>query len=597
MPRPNSKNDVDLLVAWTGQDRETVLRVLLQSCGDKNIALKRLQTREVGQMSRVSEAAASDGVRSETERTVQRLPVGPRTTAGNEATASGSGSSADDREEALFGGSRKKSPDDEYLTLKVLRPLQEGEHHEIHFRVKRTTQLGKLKKSYSERIKAPVFILRFLFDGRRIENEHTPEFLGMETGDFIEVYNELGNCSSVVNNAAAAATTNAGGATAEVTATTTHTTTTAAGAAAAAAIAGGGTTEKPSTAGGSDNARQNQNRRMSRRVRGAAVWRDTTLEDDLEYVEPSSPASPAPKRARAAAEVPAADDQESGAPDRERAELLAIKAKYDNLVRKLRDKVECPVCMDVPKRAPVPVCSNGHVVCSKCLRQECPTCRVRMTNGTSLLALTVIENIDHYCDWEGCIETRPLPDLTNHMAACPFRRVKCPGLECGDEISLIGITAHAVTCCVERGEVKELRLPHQFTYVMSESLEDLSSQLENFNWNLEGIKFDSKVFFLKVTRNARRATWYFLVQSVGGAEECSAYTLNMVVLKGDGVLDGKYSMNYSGDVCPIDVASIGEAEDKGLCLALRDGVMAKILTKNNTTGGNEFCVLVNIVKA
>ena len=33
-------------------------------------------------------------------------------------------------------------------------------------------------------------------------------------------------------------------------------------------------------------------------------------------------------------------------------------------------------------------------------------------------------------------------------------------------------------------------------------------------------------------RKARRATWYFLVQAVGGLDECSAYTLNMVVLKG-----------------------------------------------------------------
>jgi hypothetical protein len=37
---------------------------------------------------------------------------------------------------------------------------------------------------------------------------------------------------------------------------------------------------------------------------------------------------------------------------------------------------------------------------------------------------------------------------------------------------------------------------------------------------------------MKYCRKARRATWYFLVQSVGGEEECSAYTLNMVVLKG-----------------------------------------------------------------
>jgi hypothetical protein len=39
------------------------------------------------------------------------------------------------------------------------------------------------------------------------------------------------------------------------------------------------------------------------------------------------------------------------------------------------------VCLDVPKRGPVPVCANGHVVCSKCLRLECPTCRSLILRG------------------------------------------------------------------------------------------------------------------------------------------------------------------------------------------------------------------------
>ena len=82
--------------------------------------------------------------------------------------------------------------------------------NEIHFRVKQTTQMGKLKKSYSERVRAkhcffmyavlgsmsskncdlrhydfpkvgvPVTSLRFLFDGRRINDDETPKALEME---------------------------------------------------------------------------------------------------------------------------------------------------------------------------------------------------------------------------------------------------------------------------------------------------------------------------------------------------------------------------------------------------------------------------------
>ena len=58
--------------------------------------------------------------------------------------------------------------DKEYLTLKVVRPSQEIDSVEIHFRVKRTTQMGKLKRSYSDRLGVHVTSLRFLYDGRRI---------------------------------------------------------------------------------------------------------------------------------------------------------------------------------------------------------------------------------------------------------------------------------------------------------------------------------------------------------------------------------------------------------------------------------------------
>ena len=54
--------------------------------------------------------------------------------------------------------------------------------NEIHFRVKQTTQMGKLKKSYSERVGVPVSSLRFLFDGRRINDDETPKALEMEQG-------------------------------------------------------------------------------------------------------------------------------------------------------------------------------------------------------------------------------------------------------------------------------------------------------------------------------------------------------------------------------------------------------------------------------
>ena len=92
--------------------------------------------------------------------------------------------------------------DADYIKLKVVGQ----DSNEIHFRVKHTTQMGKLKKSYSERVGVPVtslrysydffiyslqvFLFRFLFDGRRINDDETPKALEMEQDDVIEVYQE-----------------------------------------------------------------------------------------------------------------------------------------------------------------------------------------------------------------------------------------------------------------------------------------------------------------------------------------------------------------------------------------------------------------------
>ena len=50
--------------------------------------------------------------------------------------------------------------------------------------------MGKLKKSYSERVGKPTASLRFLFDGKRINDDETPKSLEMEQVDVIEVYQE-----------------------------------------------------------------------------------------------------------------------------------------------------------------------------------------------------------------------------------------------------------------------------------------------------------------------------------------------------------------------------------------------------------------------
>ncbi|CAF1464402.1 unnamed protein product [Rotaria magnacalcarata] len=75
---------------------------------------------------------------------------------------------------------------DEYIKLRVVGQ----DNSEVHFKVKMTTAMGKLKKSYAERQGVTVSSLRFLFDGKRINDDETPKLLEMEDNDTIDVYQE-----------------------------------------------------------------------------------------------------------------------------------------------------------------------------------------------------------------------------------------------------------------------------------------------------------------------------------------------------------------------------------------------------------------------
>ena len=73
---------------------------------------------------------------------------------------------------------------DDTINLKVVGQ----DYREFYFRVKQTTQMSKLKKSYSECVGIPVYSLRFFFDGKRIQDHHTAKALKMEQDDMIEVF-------------------------------------------------------------------------------------------------------------------------------------------------------------------------------------------------------------------------------------------------------------------------------------------------------------------------------------------------------------------------------------------------------------------------
>ncbi|CAL5353670.1 unnamed protein product [Camellia sinensis] len=71
------------------------------------------------------------------------------------------------------------------LNIKVKNQVRQ-EGNEVYFRIKRNTQLCKLMTAYCDRQSLDPKSIVFLFDGRRIHAEQTPDQLGMEDCDEVD---------------------------------------------------------------------------------------------------------------------------------------------------------------------------------------------------------------------------------------------------------------------------------------------------------------------------------------------------------------------------------------------------------------------------
>eukprot|EP00092_Neocalanus_flemingeri_P030113 GFUD01032691.1.p1 GENE.GFUD01032691.1~~GFUD01032691.1.p1 ORF type:complete len:637 (+),score=160.30 GFUD01032691.1:48-1958(+) len=272
----------------------------------------------------------------------------------------------------------------------------------------------------------------------------------------------------------------------------------------------------------------------------------------------------------------------------------SLTTKYESLVTKLQAKVECPVCFDVPKQAPVPVCPNGHVVCQGCKRDLCPTCRVRMGLGTSLLAVTVIENIPHSCEFQiyGCQASCSIVSLPTHQANCAYRAVKCPNFNCAERVPLTLLAEHTLRRCIHNGTFYNTPLSNSYNYIIPANQTDQFDNRRNSTWRPDGITFDGKNFFLKITRKGKKAMWYFYVQMAGSEVEAKQYTATIYVFRTSVGVDGRNSHRFIRDICHIDLVSTDRAAESGYCCELTDAQMKRVLGLRGTDKKFRFTVEV-----
>jgi len=71
----------------------------------------------------------------------------------------------------------------DHITLKVV----DANGAEVFFKIKKQTPLRKMMNAFCERQGVSANSVRFLYDGKRITGDATPQELDMEEGDAIDV--------------------------------------------------------------------------------------------------------------------------------------------------------------------------------------------------------------------------------------------------------------------------------------------------------------------------------------------------------------------------------------------------------------------------
>eukprot|EP00092_Neocalanus_flemingeri_P006403 GFUD01006893.1.p1 GENE.GFUD01006893.1~~GFUD01006893.1.p1 ORF type:complete len:314 (-),score=53.64 GFUD01006893.1:43-984(-) len=282
--------------------------------------------------------------------------------------------------------------------------------------------------------------------------------------------------------------------------------------------------------------------------------------------------------------------------DNDKREINNLKRKLSeskHIVDELKERIKCPVCLEIPQTGPVSVCPNGHLVCNECKKRvgnACPTCRVAMGEGKSLLAVTVIENIDHQCKFVDCGEFFSHEEIEKHSKVCCQRTVSCPHSSCNVKVGLSKLLDHFRDCSflayrITLEQVSAVKTLY-FTPTNVKGKKDWFFKLRAFT--CEDISFCLKV---------EKRDWLYNVYLVMLAteEECSEYKSEMTVhgYGCDALSDDSVAFNFWGKPCSIDVD-----EKEWVGVKIDEKGMKQILSKSWSKSGsrNKFSVSFSIGK-
>eukprot|EP00092_Neocalanus_flemingeri_P029654 GFUD01032200.1.p1 GENE.GFUD01032200.1~~GFUD01032200.1.p1 ORF type:complete len:222 (-),score=40.99 GFUD01032200.1:60-698(-) len=198
-----------------------------------------------------------------------------------------------------------------------------------------------------------------------------------------------------------------------------------------------------------------------------------------------------------------------------------------------------------------------------------------MGDGKSLLAVLVIENIDHECKYDYCEEVLGFDKLEDHEKQCKHRIVSCPKVSCREMIPLSKLMEHlGKKTCTYKAVPKVIDNTSKSGRAEFRILGDLA--VRKMNWNMSTFSYEDNIFAIFPTKSDNH--YYFTMVMFDSDEVCSKYNIEMEVHDWLSTSkDSEVSFKFCGRPCSIDE---DKKELKYLGLTLNNRSMEKILKKS-----------------
>jgi hypothetical protein len=214
----------------------------------------------------------------------------------------------------------------------------------------------------------------------------------------------------------------------------------------------------------------------------------------------------------------------------------------------LKDVLECPVCLRIPRSAPIFQCERGHVVCSECHPKlvTCPVCRLPLGKTRSLISEKVLSRLPTLCAFSdhGCTVELMKADLEAHEKECLFRLVRCVDLACNEQVAFASLLEHMSNDHEREDFVNAEGSTYASHFIVHE--EDFAREIM---WISDHLMLDGRHFFRECCRSAN-GLWFIWVYLLGTPKEAENYVYSIKITS----KDKEEELAYKGKVISLDVA-------------------------------------------